>query len=580
MNITQIQIDIEAVLGAPLTPSDISEPSKNGVYRCNNGEDSYVIGVIGASDNGKRKYAQMQSNIKPKIIAAYENSKKDQEKFFLMVPNSAKFTSDDFYIFIELLEKGGNSSSFEINIPSNGGPKDRVTRIAKKSGGYVVYYMTYVPAKDAAGNPTTEILKQYLYSFDSRPFSKYITKLTDFLPSPYRSSASIATLAEDIWPANFLIAGAPGTGKSFKVSEQVEKAIKKDLFAAEKGSSIPYDEAVFDQIMTELATKWGISSQECLEGIKKEQVRRVTFFEDYSYENFIGCYKPIPKAKEDIHEIAIQSTTSIDMTVSGTTKGMQIEYTYEAGPFIETYIDAMNNPEKIYFLIIEEINRAKAASVFGDMFQLLDRKNGISEYYITPESSLNAYLREKISNYDSVMRLPNNMYIWATMNNADQGVFPLDAAFKRRWGYLYLDVNSSGKDAEITIAKAKNVRWNIFRKYLNEKMLDYSTEDKCIGAWYFKDEEFAQIKKYYEADMHERFTMLNPLADKLLIYLMNDVCRMNPQILFKDDYSSMPKIREALLNGIELEAVLNVDWESLFADDKKWRDEAAVTTGV
>ncbi|PFW40424.1 hypothetical protein COL11_00005, partial [Bacillus anthracis] len=72
----------------------------------------------------------------------------------------------------------------------------------------------------------------------------------------------------------------------------------------------------------------------------------------------------------------------------------------------------------------------------------------------------------------------------------------------------------------------------------------------------------------------------NPLADKLLIYLMNDVCRMNPQILFKDDYSSMPKIREALLNGIELEAVLNVDWESLFADDKKWRDEAAVTTGV
>src|SRR4051794_37613618 len=133
MDIKEITRDIQAVLGVPLNSVNVKD-SGNGIYSCNNGEDSYVIGMIGASDSRGRTYTQMQSNIKPTIMDAYENSKNNQEKFFLLAPNSSSFTCDDFYIFIELLEKGSSSSSFEINIPT-GAPIDRVTRKAKKSGG-------------------------------------------------------------------------------------------------------------------------------------------------------------------------------------------------------------------------------------------------------------------------------------------------------------------------------------------------------------------------------------------------------------------------------------------------------------
>lgn len=566
MNITDIKSDIQNILGYPVTDKNVTSVG-NGVYECDTSEEKYVIAMIGASGN-KRLFAQMQADMKPKILLAYENSKRDQDKFFLMVPDSSKFVCDDFYIFIELFDKGGTSSSFEIKIPI-GAPLDRVTR-RKGSGSY---FVTYVPAKDALQTKTTELLKQYLLCFDSRPFSKYITKITDFLPSNMGSERGVEMIANDMWPNNFLVAGAPGTGKSHIINEKVISAIKKELFLKEKGKDADYDETEVDSIISTIATSAGVDETQALEMILKERVRRITFYEDYSYESFIGCYKPIPVEKKECHSFLLEKNTLIvdDVKISGETVGSQITYAYEAGAFIKTYIDAIKNPNNLYFIIIEEINRARAATVFGDMFQLLDRGNGVSEYYITPETSLDNYLRKKIADYDGVMRLPINMYIWATMNNADQGVFPLDAAFKRRWGYLYIDVNSSSRDGDIAIGKNKKVRWNLFRHYLNMKILDIATEDKCIGAWYFKGNEFKQIEEYYNKDtFEEKVTMLNPLTDKLLIYLLNDVCRMNPRALFKEEYLDMPSIKTALLNAIEMEEIINLDWDSLNKENTEW----------
>ncbi|GAA0778481.1 hypothetical protein GCM10008908_35500 [Clostridium subterminale] len=566
MNITDVKNDIQTILGQPVTNKNVTSAG-NGVYEYASSEGKYIFAMIGASGN-TRLFAQMQANIKPRILSAYESSKKDQDKFFLMVPDSSNFSCDDFYIFIELLDKGGTSSSFEIKIPSTA-PQDRITR-CKGSGSY---FVTYVPAKDTAGAKSIELLKQYILCFDSRPYSKYITKITDFLPNNISSESSVEMIANELWPNNFLIAGAPGTGKSYMINEHVLVAIKKEIFLKEKGKGVPFDETEADRIIQDLAVKNGINEKQCIEIILKERVRRVTFYEDYSYENFVGCYKPIPIEKNESHSFIVEKNSTIltDIKISGQTSGSQITYAYEAGVFIKTYIDAINNADNVYFLIIEEINRARAATVFGDMFQLLDRENGVSEYYITPETSLDNFLKKEITTYDGIMKLPANMFIWATMNNADQGVFPLDAAFKRRWGYLYLDVNSSNRDGDISIAKAKKVRWNIFRNYLNAEILEIATEDKCIGAWYFKSNEFKQIEEYYNTDERDKkSTMLNPLTDKLIIYLLNDVCRMNPSALFKEEYLNMPSIRTALLNAIGLEEILNVDWTGLFEDNDDW----------
>ena len=62
-----------------------------------------------------------------------------------------------------------------------------------------------------------------------------------------------------------------------------------------------------------------------------------------------------------------------------------ITYRYMFGPFLKTYLDAVKHPKGNYLLIIEEINGANPTSLFGDVFQLLDR-GGMSEYAVgTPE---------------------------------------------------------------------------------------------------------------------------------------------------------------------------------------------------
>lgn len=82
---------------------------------------------------------------------------------------------------------------------------------------------------------------------------------------------------------------------------------------------------------------------------------------------------------------------------------------------------------KPYLLIIEEINRANVAAVFGDVFQLLDRgSNNVSEYPIQASEDIKKYLSDELHispDECSMIKLPDNMFIWSTMNSADQGVF-------------------------------------------------------------------------------------------------------------------------------------------------------------
>ena len=192
-------------------------------------------------------------------------------------------------------------------------------------------------------------------------------------------------------PHNRIVFGAPGTGKSNRLEN---------------------DKVVFGQ-----------------------NFERVTFHPNYSYAQFVGTYKPVP-VKELVN--GVETTT--------------ITYKYVPGPFMRTYVKAIrsikeNNP-KPYLLLIEEINRANVAAVFGDVFQLLDRANGQSEYEIETSEDMRAYLAQELkgkeSDYERI-RIPKNMYLWATMNSADQGVFPMDTAFKRRWNFEYIGINENSE---------------------------------------------------------------------------------------------------------------------------------------
>ena len=230
--------------------------------------------------------------------------------------------------------------------------------------------------------------------------------------------------------------------------------------------------------------------------------------------------------------------------------GKEIAYEYVPGPFMRIYTQAINHPEENYLLLIEEINRANVAAVFGDVFQLLDRKNGVSEYPIATSEDIKAFLLnnlkclkgkkiDELSDEESrlyqEMRIPDNMFIWATMNSADQGVFPMDTAFKRRWDFEYIGVDDEAKEVEKYIIPIgdkehrKYVRWNDLRERINDILLSDDckvNEDKLLGPFFIS-------KNMLESACENEERFIKAFESKVIMYLFEDAMKMRPQNIFK-----------------------------------------------
>ena len=421
--------------------------------------------------------------------------------------------------------------------------------------------------KDKNGNYTFQYADAYLMSTDNRTYCKSIFNKVQI---EYVQKETNVSVKETRHPYNMLVYGAPGTGKSNFLNRLIEEDC--NLLDTKLSTS-----------ETAVETNLKLPEVDKVEDFKSRYVQRVTFYEDYSYENFVGCYKPVPL---DDAECKINVTYG-DSEIKGALQESRITYRYEAGPLLDIYVKAKNDAAHNYYLIIEEINRAKAASVFGDIFQLLDRKNGISEYSITPEPALKKYLLEYVKEYEGLeataaitMRLPNNLYIWATMNSADQGVFTLDSAFKRRWSFVYKDIEDFTRDKDICLIhdnRPMNIKWDVFRSAINDIILSEGyDEDRCIGQWFFSDAELESIKKYTCAPKKEEI-FENPLVNKLLYYLRQDVFRMNSDPMFKtgDEASdNMSVLRNKVKNDINIEEILKIDINKVgvASQMKEWKE--------
>ncbi len=289
------------------------------------------------------------------------------------------------------------------------------------------------------------------------------------------------TTLDTPYERNRIVFGAPGTGKSHKLKEDCEE-INKDF-----GGSF----------------------------------ERVTFHPDYSYSQFVGAYKPV-------------------MGNDGS-----IRYDFVPGPFMRVYVDALksgltNNPQP-HLLIIEEINRAKVAAVFGDVFQLLDRDDdGVSEYEIQASEDIRRYLAKEFdASQESFrkIRIPNNMFIWSTMNSADQGVFPMDTAFKRRWNFEYLGIDKNAEKiagiGKITLEGAdETIEWNRLRKAINAKMSssDFKiNEDKLMGPFFLSKKVIASDENGMIID---KKAFIDAFKSKVIMYLYEDAVKQGKHRFF------------------------------------------------
>lgn len=358
-----------------------------------------------------------------------------------------------------------------------------------------------------------------------------VPKLTDIVFEKYRDEKIIIlklnvnyqfsnainetpiTNLSPIFPIQKIFYGVPGSGKSHRIDSEIEGKILS-------------------------------------EADRDFQTVRVVFHPDYTNADFVGQILPVT-------------------TESG------IKYEFKPGAFSKILWRAYHNPEKTFYLVVEEINRGNAAAIFGDIFQLLDRKNdGWSKYFVENDF-INNYLRSPVefsdrtfnenhenSTYDvgdftfsanSGIRLPPNLSILATMNTSDQNVFTLDNAFQRRWS-MELVPNNLDEDSDqykLQIGET-GICWGKFRKTANEFISKdennatfSSMEDSRLGSYFIQAEENNSIS-------------IKSFAEKVLKYLWDDAFKMNREQFFRITDSFESIVNEFLENK-SFASILNDD---------------------
>ena len=302
-------------------------------------------------------------------------------------------------------------------------------------------------------------------------------------------------------------------------------------------------------------------------------VIRTTFHPDSDYSTFVGAYKPV------MEETPVYGAQGVEVA-----KEKRITYSYVKQAFLKAYLGAWQKYAKCgetaepQFLVIEEINRGNCAQIFGDLFQLLDRSdNGFSTYPIEADSDLQNEIKKAFaeggeyaiengldvddamdgytSNYGEtlsddikngrVLLLPNNFYIWATMNTSDQSLFPIDSAFKRRWDWKYVKITDAKKGWKIKCG-SEECDWWTFVTEINKKIAkETSSDDKKLGYFFCKPDNGNTISE-------------DKFVGKVLFYLWNDVFKDGDTSLFKVGEYTEEATFEAFYNDdntVNIEAI-------------------------
>lgn len=394
---------------------------------------------------------------------------------------------------------------------------------------------------------------------------------------------SYVTGLESSYPRNRILFGAPGTGKSFTINRDRKRLLGEDneddyervtfhpdySYANFIGTYKPVmvddsyesiSKATETEVLSVL-TDESKSAQEkydlLYDKFKGNGLTRLSLLLGlYTDENFKtrkadGSNAAGDNSVERNHGRAIRPYVNLSKPTNGK---KDISYEYVPGPFMRVYVKALKNSRtdniKPFLLIIEEINRANVAAVFGDVFQLLDRGDDFaSEYPIQTTEDIKKYLAKELGgqpdDYNKI-KIPDNMFIWATMNSADQGVFPMDTAFKRRWDFTYLGIDDNdeelqGKYVYLSDDKSQKVEWNKLRKAINNFLAkEKINEDKQLGPYFIS----RSIIIPKDGDEINRDKFINTFKNKVIMYLFEDAAKQKRPRLFEGCFQNSSRYSE------------------------------------
>lgn len=514
-----------------------------------------------------RDINQSNSGYLERLKEAFEKAKRKDKKIFwlVLVFGDGIGLAPNGYDWLASIELRVNLDDITASLSMRKYP------VGKGRSGYIepccirveqdkYFNTTFISCKNKDGDFTSEYMRDYFEIYDNRPYHDIVwntcidnaevidkvytlQQLGDILDQMYSNAEDKMKVAsihifgikygKNIIEKEFRapdIIKAAGLNESYSTELQKALNIYRCLSKNSYGISISDGEETKEEMKSSSARKtgaenillYGVPGSGKSHEIKtkycddEKRMERVVFHPDYTYSDFVG--QIFPRVEKD---------------ESGNDK---LKYVFTPGPFTTMLKKAENDPDNYYYLVIEELNRGNAPAIFGEIFQLLDRKDedefpaeemGESEYGISNyEVAKEVYEDEK-----HPVRIPSNMYILATMNTADQNVFTLDTAFQRRWNMRQIENNFEKSSHSKDIIAGTKVNWGAFATVINDMVIDInvdmaSSEDKRLGTYFAKKKEL-EVSRFPE---------------KVLKYLWDDAFKMDKTAIFNENCKSLEDV--------------------------------------
>ncbi len=220
---------------------------------------------------------------------------------------------------------------------------------------------------------------------------------------------------------NLILAGPPGTGKTYWAKEIAERLVAEQNGVSQMGVG-----------KTATYIKW------------------VTFHQSYAYEDFVEGLRP-----------------KLDANTSNS-----LSFEIRQGIFHQLCEHAEQDTQHRYVLVIDEINRGNIAKVFGELMTLIEADKRSNLSVLLPYSG-------------QPFRVPSNLFLIGTMNTADRSIALLDVALRRRFAFLELMPDAALLDEIVISTSEEDLNLGTCLRKINQRITETRGADYQIGHSYF-----------------------------------------------------------------------------------------------